>query len=98
MLAGPAEARVCEVSMHLDSAVTLGALQLELDWSGTSGFVATKGSNVVCSGDVPNALSMFGHAPQSEVLTASTLSLVGFAGPIQVAHCTFEDAAGLTDA
>jgi cysteine-rich repeat protein len=97
-LVAPAEARVCEVSMQLDSAVTLGALQLELDWSRTSGNVATTGGTVVCAGDVANALSMFGHAPQSERLTSSTLSLIGFTGPTEVAHCTFEDAAGLTDA
>jgi cysteine-rich repeat protein len=96
LFSGRADARVCEVSMHADSAVTLGALQLDLDFSGTSGFVPAQGTKPVCKGDVADTLTMFGI--EGSVVTVSVLSLAGFSTPAPIAHCTFEDATGTTDA
>src|SRR5688572_30758362 len=92
LVAGPAEARLCEVSMHVDSAAWLGALQLDLDFSGTDGSIVAQAGKLACKGDVANTLTMFGL--QGSVVTVSVLSLVGFATPSPVAHCTFEDPDG----
>src|SRR5262245_19568879 len=66
-----AEARICEVSMHLDSAVTLGAFQLDLDYSGAGASIVAPGGLVACKGDVGNALTMFGHDAADAVVTVS---------------------------
>ncbi len=94
LLARPAEARVCEVSMHIGPTGVLGALQLDLDYQDTGGAIVPKGNNVDCSGDVGNAITVFGL--DAEVVTVSVLSLTGFAGPARVAHCRFEDPDGTT--
>lgn len=96
LLVGRAQARVCEVAVHVDSAVTLGALQLDLDYSGTGGLVPIENEKIRCKGDVDNALSLFGI--ENEVVTVSVLSLAGFTTPARIAHCLFDDPDGTTGA
>jgi cysteine-rich repeat protein len=83
--------------MHAESAATLGALQLDLDYSGTNGsVVVSQAGKLACKGDVATALTMFGE--EASVVTVSVLSLVGFTTPGPIAHCTFDDPDGTTTA
>lgn len=92
--AGIAEARTCEVAIWLDPSPALGALQVDIDYSAVAARFAPIDTEPACSGEVVNAIALFGHDTEAGVLTASIVSLLGFEGPLQVASCTFEDADG----
>lgn len=79
------------VSFDLDDAVTVGSLQLELDYSGANGGFVGSGSNVSCTSPLSasGGLAVFADMDASARLNFAILALAGFTGPITMADCTF---------
>lgn len=84
-------ARVCALALHLDDEVTLGSLQLDLEYAATGGSFLADGENVDCTSEAPNAIGEFFDDTQDATLHASWLSLDTFTGPTRLATCSFLD-------
>jgi cysteine-rich repeat protein len=84
-------ARTCEISLRLDDSVTLGALQLKIDYSAADGSWLPVASGIDCHTDAPNTLAIFVDDAVERSVTASLVSLAGFSGPRKLAHCAFDD-------
>lgn len=95
LLAGASEtfARTCEVALRLDDPVTLGALQLTIDYAGAPGSWQPTATGIACKTDVTNTLAPFVDDAAERIVTASFISLAGMSGPGKLAHCAFVDPA-----
>lgn len=92
--AGTADGRTCEVAVWLEPSPLLGALQVDIDYSAVAARFAPLPVEPVCTGDVTNAIALFRHDAESQVITGSIVSLLGFEGPLKVGSCQFADADG----
>jgi len=81
---------LCTVDVDLLDTVTLGALQLDVDYSATSGgtFEGT-GSAVTCTGLAAGSLYSFNDLDASQILRTSVISLSGLLGPARIMSCIF---------
>jgi len=77
------------VTFRLDDAVTLGSLQVEIDYSGTGGEVVGSGGSVSCASPLSaiGALVAFGDDDATSTLDIAALALAGFHGPASIAIC-----------
>jgi hypothetical protein len=85
------------VTFALDERVTVGSLQLEVDYGDAGdGFVGS-GGNVRCTSPLVSigALVVFGDDDSARTLSVAALAIGGFTGPIGLASCEFS-AAGST--
>ena len=79
------------VSFGLDDAITVGSLQLELDYGGADGGFAGSGASVTCASRLPGGggLVVFSDVDASAQLNFAMLAPAGFTGPAALANCTF---------
>lgn len=84
------------VVLTLEDAVTLGSLQIEVDYATAGGDFVGSGQNVSCSSPLTaaGALVAFGDDDLNARLSFAALALGGFDGPTSIASCEFS-AAGL---
>jgi hypothetical protein len=77
------------VTFGLADAVTLGSLQVEVDYSGTAGDVVGSGGSASCTSPLSaaGALVAFGDDDATSTLNIAALALTGFDGPTSVASC-----------
>jgi hypothetical protein len=79
------------VTFALDNAVTVGSLQLEVDYAEAGGDFVGTGSSVACTSPLSarGALLAFGDDESTATLNVAALALSGFAGPTSLASCDF---------
>jgi len=82
----------CTVTFDLDDAVTIGALQFEVDYSGAAGSFDGAADGVACTSLVAGALTTFNDIEASSTLVVVQSVLAGFAGPGSVVSCTYSGA------
>jgi len=83
---GNAAAQVdCSFSIHLDDAVSVGAIQYDLDYSGTGGDINGTGGSVDCT-DLTSSIANF-FDDDAGTVNAAYLSFAGFNGPTDLATC-----------
>jgi len=75
----------------LDDAVTVGSLQIEVDYNGAGGTFTGSGATVSSTSPLSaaGALVAFGDDDASEQLNFAALALAGFNGPTTLASCEF---------
>ncbi len=90
--AAAAATQVCTVTVNLDEAVTIGALEFAVDYSQADGVFLTNPANGFpdCVVRVPNVLGGLADNPGQQELSGSFLSVAGFTGPTALADCVFE--------
>ncbi len=76
---------VTGVVFAVDSGESLGALQLEVDFSSMPGDLVGNGANVSCQSLVNTATVVFNRS--GKTLRMSFASTSGFTGPLQIAYC-----------
>ena len=86
----PALPNKCDVTLALTDAVTIGALQLDVDYSQADGGFAGTGAAVQCESLAGDGLGAFHDDDFGERLTAGLASVAGIAGPVSLARCTFD--------
>lgn len=85
----------CSLVLHLDDAVTLGSLQMTVDYSSASGlFGLNLQDKVDCTNDVLDSSGLFNDDTTARELTATFISIDGFSGPATIAHCRFVNDSG----
>ena len=80
-----------DVTFDLDDAVTIGALQIEVDYAAAGGgFVGSAGA-VSCSTALAGSgvLASFGDVDADSQLNFAAIAGGGLAGPVTLATCTF---------
>jgi len=82
------------VVFALDDAVTLGTLQIEVDYAAAGGRFVGSGQNVSCTSPLTaaGALVAFGDDDSGARLSFAALALGGFDGPTSLASCEFSTA------
>lgn len=80
----------CTLTFRMTTAVTVGSMQWETDYSDAPGRMRGLGSAVRCNSLVAGALSSFSDNDNAEVLTAGLVSLAGATGPLDLAECKFD--------
>lgn len=88
------------VTFRLVSAVTIGSLQVEIDYGGTGGDVVGSGGTVSCTSPLSasGALVAFGDDDSTSTLNIAALKLTGFTGPTSLASCGIQVTGGTPDA
>jgi hypothetical protein len=80
----------CQLFLRLDDDVTLGSLQVDIDYSDAPGQFPGDAGQVECSGLIGGgALTQFNDRSDEELMTVGIISVSGFAGPTNIADCTF---------
>lgn len=79
------------ILLRITSPTLLGALQLDVDYSGVSGEIGGSGSTVHCESLLPDVQAAFNDKPE-RVLSASFVSIGGIPGPGAIARCEFDPA------
>jgi hypothetical protein len=84
------------VTFSLDDAVTAGALQFEVDYSGAGGDFVGSGAGVSCTSPLSagGAFVSFNDIDASTQLNFAAVAIAGFTGPTTVANCTFDAPGG----
>lgn len=79
------------VVFALDDAVTVGSLQLEVDYADAGGGFVGSSSTVSCTSPLSaaGALVAFGDDDSAARLNFAALALAGFNGPTSLASCEF---------
>ena len=85
------------VAFELDDEVTVGALQLDIDYNGASGRFVGAGDDVRCEALVTGALSSFNNVESAGTLRAAFVAVNGFTGPMRFLVCEFEGEASAED-
>ncbi len=73
----------------MTDAQTYGGVQWSIDYSAASGDFPGSSSAVECSNSLPSAFPAYDDREGSRTLVGAVISLVGFAGPAEVASCRF---------
>ncbi|MFN2428263.1 MAG: hypothetical protein ABR587_17645 [Candidatus Binatia bacterium] len=84
----------CTLVFRLVNEVTIGSLQWTTDYSSVSGGFLGVGDTVECASLVEGALAAFNDRDLEKFLESGLISVDGFAGPRDLAECTFRS---LTD-
>ena len=79
---------VCDVTVRLDDPVTIGSMQVEIDYSKASGEFQDTGSSVDCSTLAPMTLGTY-FDDDVKTVGAALITLKGFTGPVNMYRCTF---------
>jgi len=79
---------VCTVRVQLDDPVTIGSLQVDLDYSKASGEFSDSGSAVDCTTKAPAALGTY-FDDDTKTVGAALITLAGFTGPVSIYECLF---------
>ena len=84
------------VTFRLVDAVTLGSLQVEIDYSGTGGQVVGSEGSANCTSPLSTAgaLVAFGDDDATSTLSIAALKLTGFSGPTSLARCEVRATSG----
>ena len=79
------------ITFVLEDAVTIGALQVEVDYGAAGGDFVGSAAAVSCSWSATagGVLSSFGDVDASSQLNFAAISGTGFSGPVTLASCTF---------
>jgi len=77
------------LAVDLLSSQTLGALQVQIDYSSAAGSFVGLADAVLCSTSAANTTAVFNHDATARTLTASLVSVAGFAGPGPIVQCDF---------
>jgi hypothetical protein len=87
------DATKSKVLFKLASAsTTLGALQLEIDYSSAPGEIDGEGATVKCVSKVPDALTARNDDDANDELSLGFVSVDGFSAPIDLSECDFTGA------
>jgi len=87
------------VAFDLTDAVTAGALQFEVDYSGAGGNFTGAGATVECTSPLSagGAFVSFNDVEASTQLNFAAVAIAGFSGPTTVANCEFDNNAAPGD-
>ncbi len=79
------------ITFGLDDAVTIGSLQLEVDYSAAGGELVGSAEAVICTAaSIPGGvLASFNDIDADSQLNYGIISAASFAGPTTLADCTF---------
>ncbi len=80
------------VGLELAADVSLGALQLDIDYGRTTGAFVGNGDQVECETLPEGALSSYNHLAETRVLKAAFVAVKGVDGPVRFAECRFRGA------
>jgi hypothetical protein len=88
------------VRFTLTDAITIGSLQLDVDYSDACGWFAGQADDVECTrlSGLLGALSVFNNEGAQRLLRMGTIDLDGFAAPADLFECRFNSAAPLVSA
>ncbi len=75
--------------LRLTSTETLGALQLDIDYSGAAGDFVGAGGAVACNVLTASTTDAYNNDTVGESLAVSLISVQGFTGPTNLVHCEF---------
>jgi len=78
------------VNFHLVENILLGGIQWETDYSSATGYFLGRGGNVECVGLVNGNLTAANDADEDKLLDIGTLSVAGFAGPLDLVTCQYK--------
>jgi len=94
--AAPAAAGARTVGFELESTSAVGALQIDIKYTGEGHFVGDADA-VACETKVPEALSSYNHISGEKLLRAAFVAVKGFSGPVRFSECKFQGNAKPTD-
>jgi cysteine-rich repeat protein len=88
----PAGGASFDVTVDLTDAVTLGSLQVEIDYSAANGEFAGEFTAVECDAPLAalGAIVSINDNEPAEILGIAIIKFGGFAGPVELATCRFE--------
>jgi hypothetical protein len=85
------------VTFGVTNTVTIGALQIDVDYTNAQGDFEGTGDQVICI-DLTQSLPAFNDNDATRTLSAGFISIAGFSGPRDVARCNFNTPDGdITD-
>lgn len=93
--AAPA-ATVKTIGFELTDAITIGALQIEVEYKGAGRLVGDADS-VACETMIEGALSSYNHLTNEKTLKAAYVAVKGFTGPARFAQCKYDGAVSAAD-
>ncbi|HXC52097.1 MAG TPA: hypothetical protein VN634_14520 [Candidatus Limnocylindrales bacterium] len=85
----PASAGARTVAFELESTSAVGALQIDIAYTGDGRFVGDADA-VACETKVPEALSSYNHITGDKLLRAAFVAVKGFTGPVRFSECKFQ--------
>lgn len=91
-----ASTKVSTVAISLDDKISIGALQLEISYTGSGRFVGDADA-VECKTLAKEALSSYNNKPDEKILRAAYVAVKGFEGPLRLAECQFKGAVQASD-
>ncbi|MBI5506410.1 MAG: hypothetical protein HY899_16575 [Deltaproteobacteria bacterium] len=84
------------VAFELTDAITVGALQIEVEYKG-SGRLVGDADGVACETMIEGALSSYNHLSADKTLKAAYVAVKGFTGPARFAQCKYDGTATPAD-
>jgi len=85
-----------KITVSLDQAVSIGSLQLDIDYAATGDTFLGAGSSVACTGLAgAGSIAAFNNDVETGILTVGIISTVGVNGPADIAECRFRASAQL---
>lgn len=94
--AAPAASTTKTIGFELTDAVTVGALQIEVENKGAGRFVGDA-DGVACETLIEGALSSYNHVSAEKTLKAAYVAVKGFTGPARFAQCKYDGTATPAD-
>ncbi|RMF19763.1 MAG: hypothetical protein D6760_12740 [Deltaproteobacteria bacterium] len=86
----PGKSKKYDVVFHLDDAVTLGALQYQVDYSDAYGQFLGLELDAQCTNLINGSLFAFNNDLATQTLVHGVITLSGIRGPTSVARCVFK--------
>jgi hypothetical protein len=80
------------IGFELVEAVTVGALQIDVEYKGEGRFVGDADA-VACETKIEGALSSYNHIVAEKTLKAAFVAVKGFSGPVRFTECKFQGTA-----
>lgn len=84
------------VAFELKDAQAVGALQIDVEYTGKGAFVGEK-DGVACETLIEGALSSYNHMVNEKMLKAAFVAVKGFTGPIKISQCKYDGDAKAED-
>lgn len=81
---------VFTVAIEVADEIAIGALQVDFDYSASTGGFVGDSDQVECETTVDGALSSFNNIRGDKLLKAAFVAVNGMAGPLRLAECKWE--------
>jgi hypothetical protein len=85
-----AEEKVMTIAIEIADEISIGALQVDFDYSTSEGAFVGDADAVECETVLDGALSSYNNKTDERVLKAAYVAVNGIAGPVRIAECKWK--------